>query len=206
MNKRGFVQIPLLVITIASIVAGGGIGYGAVEYHKISKTIEEAEQLVREERYTEAIEKLKFAQDRWLTKNLGIRKQEITKAVEKNKTLLEDKSEYNQGIEEFSKENWERAKELLLKVSEIFPHYQDAKSKIEEVQKKITEKLVVKAIEKVKEEAQRKIEEEKARRITAEAQLRFERQITQKEITELRLERKDKKLGSNGTNSIKNKR
>ncbi len=152
--QKGFVQIPLLIGIIISIVVTAGVSYGVFEYHKISKIVEEAEQLTKEEKYDGAIEKLELAQNRWLTKTLGIKKQKITDEIEKNNKLLEDKSEYVQGIEEFNKENWERAKELLSKVSEISPYYQEAKNKIEEIQNKITEKQISEAVAKIVKEEQ----------------------------------------------------
>jgi len=164
--QKGF--IPLSIVIIVFVVAASGIGYGAIEYHKTLNTIREVKQLTKEEKYNDAIEKLELAQNKWLTKNLGIQKQEIINEIEKNEKLLEDKTEYTQGIEEFNKENWEKAKELLSKVSEFSPYYQDAKSQIEETQKKITEKEIAEAVgkateetKKKAEEAQKKIEEEK---------------------------------------------
>jgi len=137
--RKGFAPIFIILIIILGI---GGIGgtYGAVEYHKTSKLVKEAEQLTREEKYDEANGKLELVQKNWLTKNLGVKKQEIAGEIEENKKLLEDKSEYAQGIEEFNKGNWEKAKELLSKVSEISPYYREAKNNLEEIQIRITEK------------------------------------------------------------------
>jgi len=77
-TQKGFIQIPLLVMVIVFIVIVGGIGYGVIKHNKTSKIIREVEQ----------------------PKNLGIKKQEITDGLDRNKKLLEDKSEYIQGIEE----------------------------------------------------------------------------------------------------------
>ena len=196
-TQKGFIQIPLLIIVIVSI-AVGGVGYGAIEYQKTSELVKKAEQLTKEEKYNEAIEKLEFAQNRWLTKNLGIKKPEISNKIERNKELLEDKSKYTQGIEEFNKGNWEKAKELLSKVSGVFPYYQDAKRKVEEAQNKIIEKQIATAVEKVTEEAQkkaeeakksaeeaqRKIEEEKTKRIAAEEKAKKKAEEAQKKAEE----------------------
>ena len=182
-TQKGF--IPILIIAIAAVVIGGiGVSYGII-YHNTSSLIKKAEQLTKEEKYNEAVEKLEFAQDRWFIKNLGIKKQEIANEIEKNKKLFEDKSEYTQGVEEFNKGNWEKAKELLLKVSEISPYFQDAKNKIEESQKKIIEQQIAKEIGKITEELQKGIEAEKAKRIAAEAQRRAEEEKTQKKTAEL---------------------
>jgi hypothetical protein len=199
-RKRAFIQIPILIAIIVSIVVTSGIGYGAIEYHKTSKIIKESEQLTKEEKYDEAIKKLEVAQNKFLGK--AILKQKINAELERNKKLLEDKSEYTQGLEEFNKGNWEKAKELLSKVSENFPHYQDAKNKIEQAQAKITEKRVAEEVGKVKEEAKKEIEgikrvaeemqkeaeEERTKRIIAEIQLQRQREITQQEIATLQRE------------------
>ena len=142
-RQKGF--IPLLIIIIVSIVAVSGIGYGVIEYHKTSKMLSEAGQLTKEEKYDEAIKKLEIAQNRLFSKI--ILKQKISTELDTNKKLLEDKSEYAQGIEEFEKGDWEEAKELLSRVSEDFPHYQEAKNKIEEAEKKAeeVEKKAIKA-------------------------------------------------------------
>ena len=211
-NQKGFIQIPILIAIIVSIVVVSGISYGTIEYNKTSNIIKETDQLTKEEKYNEAIEKLEITQNRWLVKNLGIKRQEIANKIESNKTLLEDKLEYTQGLEEFNKGNWEQAKDLLSKVSEISHYYQDAKNKVEETQKRITEKQVAEAVGKNREEVKRETEEERARRIATEIQLQFERQrmqeekakriaaetrlqyerqITQEEITKLQLERQE---------------
>ncbi|XOB40360.1 MAG: hypothetical protein ACKKMR_03575 [Candidatus Nealsonbacteria bacterium] len=178
MNQKGFIQIPLLVAIIVSIAAVAGIGYGVVEYNKTSNLVKESQQLAKEEKYNEAIDKLESAKSGWATNVLGVKKQEIVNEIENNKKLLEDKSEYAQGMEEFNKGNWEKAKELLSKVSEISPYYQDAKNKIEEAQKKITEKQIAEAVEKTTEMTQEEmtklqLERQKAEKQWAEAEIKL---------------------------------
>ena len=106
------------LIVIGIVISVSGISYGAV-YYQNSKLINEARQFTKEEKYNEAIGKLEFAQNRWVTKSLGLKRQEINLEIEQNKKLIDDKLNYTQGIEEFNKGNWDKAKELLLKVSEI---------------------------------------------------------------------------------------
>jgi hypothetical protein len=148
--QKGFIQIPIIAI-IASAIVVSGIVYGAVEYNKTSKLIKEAEKLSKEEKYNEAINKLELLQKRLSGKVLN---QKINNELERNKKLLEDKSEYAKGMEEFNKGNWEKAKELLSKVSEISPYYQDAKSKIEEAQNKMMNEKISEAVNKAKTEIQ----------------------------------------------------
>jgi len=133
-KQKGFIKVPLLILIMVSAIAVLGVSYGVIKYSKTSKIIEEANKLTKEEKYTEANEKLEVAQNQLLTKNLGIKKQEINKKIEENIKLNEDKLEYNQGLEEFNKENYDEAKELLSKVSEISPYYEDAKNKKEEAE------------------------------------------------------------------------
>lgn len=157
--KKAFIQIPLLVVIFFSTVIISGIGYGAYDYYKTSKILKESEQLAKEEKYDEAIKKLEIAQNKLFGKSVFKQKVEIE--LEKNKKLLEDKTEYTHGIEEFNKGNWEKAKELLSRVSEIFPSYPDAKNKIEEAQQKIIEKQIAEKLERITEEAKKNIEETK---------------------------------------------
>lgn len=147
--QKGFIQLPIIIVVTVSLLAITGIGYGMLEYHKASKIVEEADQLSKKEKYNEAIEKLKLAQDKWFIKILGIKREEISDKIERNKELFEDKLEYTQGIEEFNKGNWEKAKELLLKVSENSPYYQEAKNKLNEIQSKITERQISEVIAKI---------------------------------------------------------
>lgn len=161
-TQKGFIS--LLMAIVISIVIASGISYGAIEYQKASKLIKEAKQLTKEEKYTNAIEKLEFIQNRWLIKNLGIKKQEIANEIERNKKLLEDKTVYTQGIEEFNRGNLERAKELLSRVSELSPYFENAKNKIKEAELKIEKEKVVevpkeekKVVEVPKEEKEAKL-------------------------------------------------
>jgi hypothetical protein len=170
-TQKGFIQIPILIAIIISIVIATGVGYGAVEYNKTSKIIKEAEQLTKEEKYNEAIGKLEVAQNKLLGKT--ILKQKIGTELDTNKKLLEDKSKYNQGIEEFNKGNWEKAEELLSKVSEESPYYKDAKGKIEETKQKIEE------ARKATEEAQKETGEEKPIKIPEEPKITCQNECTQ---------------------------
>jgi outer membrane protein assembly factor BamD (BamD/ComL family) len=152
-KNKSFLQVPITIWIVLVIVAIG-IGYGTGEYFQTSKIIKEAEELTKEEKYDEAIWKLEILKNTLFGKILS---QKINTELEKNKRLLEDKMEYTQGLEEFNKENWEQAKELLSKVSENSPYYQDAKNKIEEAQQKIIEERVTEIVKKETERAKKNI-------------------------------------------------
>jgi hypothetical protein len=149
-SKRKNFTISTLV-TIGIVIGIIGISYGAI-YYQTSRSIEKAEQLTKVEKYNEAIGELESLSDTRLVKSLGIKKQEISNKIEEVKQLLGDKTEYNQGIDEFNRENWGKAKELLSKVSEISSYYQDAKIKIEEAQNNILKEQIAEAVEKITSE------------------------------------------------------
>ena len=90
-DQKGFIQIPLLIGIIVFIVVASGAGYGAIEYKKASNLLQEAGQLTKEEKYTEAKEKLELVQNSWLVKNLGIKKQEVSSKIEEIKIRIEEK-------------------------------------------------------------------------------------------------------------------
>lgn len=136
-NQKGFILIGIIVVAIA--LASIGISYGII-YSRTSDIIKEAQKLSKEEKYAEAIELLEENQNKWVVKTLGIKKETIANEIEKNKILLEDKSEYLQGLEEIKRGNWEKAKELLSKVSEISPYYHDAKRNLEDIERRLLEK------------------------------------------------------------------
>ena len=129
--QKGVILTSSLVAIIFLVVVITGIVYGFLEYKKISGAITEAGWLTKEGRYNEAIEKLEFAQKRWITKNLAIKNQEIIQKKEENTQLLKDQRSYSEGTEKIKEKDWSKAKELLLTVSEKSPHYLDAKKRIE---------------------------------------------------------------------------
>ncbi len=171
---------------IISVFAAGiiGISYGAF-YYQTSKALNNAEQLTKNEKYNEAIKKLEYIQDSWFVKSLGVKKQDISTEIEKNKKLDEDKLVYTQGVQAFSKENWEEAKELLSKVSEQSPYYSDAQNKIEEVQNNIFQQKITEAIAKTTEES---------KKILAETQSKAEVEARQSQAKTTELEQKIKEL------------
>ncbi len=108
-------------VIIGIVIGIVGIGYGAI-YLQTSKVINKVKQLESE-----------------------LERQKISREAERNEKLLKDELEYTQGIEEFDKGKWRNAKELLSRVSESSPHYQDSRDKIDEAQSKIIDEAVRKA-------------------------------------------------------------
>jgi len=187
-NQKGFIKIPLLIVTIVSIVMTTGFGYGIFEYSKTAKVIEEAEQLIKAEKYNDAIVILETGFNQWTVENLGIKRQEIFNRIEEIKRLLVDKIKYNKGMEEFDKKNWDKAKESLSKVSKDSPYYQDAQNKIQESREMITEKQVAEVVERAVEETRQEMknitkEIEKAREEAEDAKKIAEKD-TQRKIEE----------------------
>ena len=169
--QKGFIQIPLLIAIIVSIAVISVGGYGGFEYYKTSKIIKEAEQLSKEEKYEEAIEKLNLAQVSLFVKNLGIKKQEISDKQEETKKLVEDLSKYNQGLNEFDKGNYQEAIDLFFEIPEDSFYSNNAKLKTEEAKRKMVEEELgetkiakEKAEEKAQQEAIKRSQEEMARK------------------------------------------
>lgn len=156
-KQKGAIQIPLLIGIIVSIIITSGMGYSFFEYNKVSNLVEEASQLIKGESFIEANSKLELANNKVIVGVLGIKKKEIKNMMNNNEKLSEDKSNYNQGIEEFNNENWEQAEEFLLKISEISPYYQAAKNKIEDTQNNIIQEKIIRAIEEIKKEGDKSL-------------------------------------------------
>ncbi len=57
-TQKGFIQIPLLARVIISVIGAGGVGYGINEYSNVSKSINRAENLAKEEKYNDEISKI----------------------------------------------------------------------------------------------------------------------------------------------------
>ncbi len=176
-KQKGFIQIPLLIGIIVSILVTSGAGYGAFEYNKTSNLVKEASQLAKEEKYSEANDKLEVANKSILVKTLSIKKQEINNQIEENKKLAEDKSKYDTGLEEFSNNNFQIAIDVLSAFPENSFYYQKAQTKIEESKRMIVEgklsketaaKLVAKAEAKQEAYEKRLKEQELADKEAAE--------------------------------------
>ncbi len=177
-KQKSFVAFLPIILVITVGVAG--ISYGAVEYKKISGSVKEANQLVKEEKYNEANEKLKITENKWFVKVLGIQKEKISSEIEENKKLEEDKSKYTQGLDEFNKSNLQETVDLLSKLSENSFYYQKAQTKIEEAKRKMVEGEL--AGEKIaREEAEQRTKEEEVEKKIAQQEL------SEKEAEEQRL-------------------
>ncbi len=173
-QKIFVISLPVILVVTLGVV---GISYGAVEYKKISGLIKESNQLIKEEKYSEANEKLKFIKNIWFIKDLGIKKQSIDNEIEKNKKLDEDKSQYNQGVNEINNYNLQIAVDLLSGLSENSFYYQKAQTKIEEAKRKMVEGKLS------EEQMARKGAEVKAKQEEFEKKLK-EQQLAGKEAEE----------------------
>lgn len=167
-TQKGFIQIPLLVAIIVSIVFASGVGYGAVEYHKTSKLIKEADQLAREEKYSEAIEKLELAQNKLLGKI--ILKQKINTKLGENKKLLADKTKYDEGVNRINEGDLQGSIDLLSELPESSFYYQKAQTKIEEAKRKMLEGELSEE-QKARKEAEAKAKQEEFEKKLKEQQL-----------------------------------
>jgi len=189
-KQRNFVVS--LPIILAITVGVAGISYGTVEYNKTFSLVKEANRLVKGEKYSEANEKLEFAQNSWLIKNLGIKKQEINNEIEKNKKLDEHKSKYNQGLDRLDKGNYQEAIDLFSEIPEGSFYSNNAKLKTEEAKRKIVEEELGET-KIAKKEAEEKAQQESIKRSRAEARAKqeeFEKNIKEQQLSEKEAEEK----------------
>jgi len=184
-KNKGFIQIPLLVGIIAFVIVATGAGYGGFEYYKTSKIIGEAEQLTKEEKYNEAIEKLEIVQSKWVVKKLGLKRQQINDKIEANKINFEDQSKFNQSLGKLDEGNWQEAIDSFSELPENSFYYRDAQLKIEEAKRKSVEEELGETII-AKKEAEEKAEEEAAKRAEEEAKRakeELERKIAEQKLS-----------------------
>ncbi len=160
MKNKGFIQIPILIGIIVSILTVSAAGYGVFEYNKTSNFIKKAGQLVKEENYQEAIKELSLAQVSLFVSNLGIKKQEISNKIEETQKLDEDKLKYSQGLDWLNSGNFQGAIDTLSTLPEESFYYQKAQTKIEESKRMLVEgKLSKETIAKNAANAKAKQEE-----------------------------------------------
>lgn len=147
-----------------------GIGYGAI-YYQTSRILKNAEQLTKDEEYSEAIEKLETARDGLAFKKLGLKRQEIEDGIEANKRNLEDKLKFAQSLIKIEEGGYQEAVDLLSGLSENSFYYQKAQTKIEEAKRRIAEEQLgvaklaeEKAEQKAQQEAIKRSQEEMIRK------------------------------------------
>lgn len=134
--------------------------FGAVfvtfEHQRISRLLEQAKELSLDEEYPAALKKLETAQNGWLANIASAIKQNIANEIEKNTALLQEKLDYEQGIERFNKEDWQASLGLLSGISNSSSYYEPAQEKIEQAREKILEGQITKAVEQASREARQK--------------------------------------------------
>jgi hypothetical protein len=123
-------EYPKFLILIAVVFIFAAAGYGYWDYQKITKSIAEADVLVSDKKYDEALAKLEPLQKDWLVKGFSFKKDEIGRRVEENTRMSEDEKNYEQGTEKIKQADWTGAKDLLVKISDKSSFYQDAQDKI----------------------------------------------------------------------------
>lgn len=166
-----------IIIITSAVVIITGISYGSIEYYKIFKLTKEAQQLIKEEKYNEANEKIEIIKEKWFVEILGIQKEKISNEIKKNKKLEGDKSKYNQGLAELDENNFQEAINILSELSESSFYYQKSQTKIEEAKRKTLEG------ELSQEQLARQKAESKAKQEEFEKKLK-EQQLISKETEE----------------------
>jgi hypothetical protein len=129
--KKGSVKVLLIIVVLLLIAVIAAAGYGFLEYKKVSGAIIKAGQLAGEERYNDAVGELELVSNNLILRVLSVERQEINQKIAENNQLLEDQTNYNEGIGEIKSKDWKDAEEALSRVSDKYPLYQDAKSRID---------------------------------------------------------------------------
>ena len=183
-TQKSFIQI---IIPIVIILFGSGIAFGVI-YFNNSSLIKEAKRLTEGEQYEEAINKLQLAQASFIVEKLTLNKQKIASEINENEQKLKDKSRYEQGLNEFDKNNWQGSINILSGLPESSFYYQKAQTKIEEAKRKMVEG------ELSKETTAKLAAEAKANQEELEKNIK-EQQLSQKEAEEQRMKADNDKDG-----------
>jgi len=162
-NQKPFVRALVLAIVVIFVVSG--LVFGFSQYRELSDGLAYSKELTESGKYNEAVQKLESISEIWLLEKLGIKEQEVFNEIQENRGFIKDKENYKQGTEEFDKENWDEAKDLLSEVSNDFRHYDDARIKIKESEDEIIERKIKKETTIIREEIEREgMEAEEVRR------------------------------------------
>lgn len=149
--KKKLNQVLLVLggIILIFVILFGGIKTN--DYYQVNKLVKASEDLVKQEKYQDANNKLALTQSRWTTSK-------VRKDIETNMTLnsqfIADADSYAKGNDLFGQSKWQEAKDAYVKISDKFTHYKEAQDKLRECQTKIDEV-------NAKAEAEKQAEEQK---------------------------------------------
>ena len=93
-----------------------GSGYASAKYYQSNKLIKQADQLVKDSKYTDALAKYDQANNAWPWKSLGVKRSE----AELFQTM---QGYYTEAIADFAASNWQACVDASGKVTEKFPDY-----------------------------------------------------------------------------------
>jgi hypothetical protein len=89
-ETKAFAILPL-ILGIIFVLLLGGVGLEIVQTkQKISQTISEVQNLQKEKKYEEAIQKLEQIENNFLVKYFGFEKDKIDKVIEENRILIKE--------------------------------------------------------------------------------------------------------------------
>jgi hypothetical protein len=89
-ETKAFAILPL-ILGIIFVLLLGGVGLEIVQTkQKISQTISEVQNLQKEKKYEESIQKLEQIENNFLVKYFGFEKDKIDKVIEENMILMEE--------------------------------------------------------------------------------------------------------------------
>ena len=124
-----------LVILVSTIIFGG---IKASDFLQVKKLVKASDSLVIQEKYKDAYNNLILTQTHWTTSKV---KKEIESKMVQDKQLISDQDNYTNANDFFGQSKWQEAKDSYSKVSNTYPHYQDAQDRIKLCQDKIDEAI-----------------------------------------------------------------
>jgi len=133
--KIGFIPIGLAVIIVGGTFFASGGTYIGVTYYQSNKLIEEADNLIAEGKYTDAIVRYDKAKKKWRWAKIQTKKSDA-EGLNKEENLAK-KGEAN-----FGQGEWQKCLEYLGQVTPKYPKYGEIQTRYSDCQKKLDEQNV----------------------------------------------------------------
>ena len=159
-----------IVIGLTLGLAVSGTAYAAYDYTKVLSLIDESKKFVEEEKYNISIGLLEEAENRFISKKLGIKSEQIGQEKKKQEKMTEDRLLLGSTEKEIANElfeiDYQEQIEKLSTITKDSKYVLDAKLKIEEIKRlQLEEELGVEKAARVIAESQ--AEKEKTAKQTA---------------------------------------
>lgn len=137
--KKAHSRILTFVSFVLISLLLGAAGYVFAQYQSVTDSLASSWTLAEDKNFESALTQLKTARSNFVVKKIGIKKGEIKKKINDYQKELKNKKKYEEGSNEFSNNNWQKAISLFSKVPDISSYAAQAKLKIRLAQENITQ-------------------------------------------------------------------